>query len=114
MATKTNPGQFDCYANAAPDEPLFVLLGRDRHAATLVRIWALLRHEEGEDPAKVREALRCADAMDAWAQNLGKNPRLYETAFERLLTAASTALGEHPEGYEHACNCLECRRLGDG
>jgi len=28
MATKKNPGEFDCYANAGPDEPMFVLLAR--------------------------------------------------------------------------------------
>ena len=29
MATKNNPGKFDCYTNAEPDEPMFILLGRD-------------------------------------------------------------------------------------
>lgn len=29
MGTKNNPGAFDCYANAEPDEPMFVLLARD-------------------------------------------------------------------------------------
>ena len=38
MGTKNNPGVFDCYANAEPDEPMFVLLGRDKDAATLVRL----------------------------------------------------------------------------
>jgi hypothetical protein len=28
MGTKNVPGKFDCYANALPDEPTFVLLGR--------------------------------------------------------------------------------------
>jgi hypothetical protein len=63
MGTKNNPGDFDCYANAEPDEPMFVLLGRDRHAPLLVRLWAELRHLEREDPAKLREALTCAEAM---------------------------------------------------
>lgn len=111
MATKNNPGQFDCYANAVPDEPMFVLLGRDRHAPTLVRIWALLRAREKEDPAKIAEAFQCAGAMNAWAIGLGKNPILTETAFEHLLMSASAPLSDHPEGYEHACDCLECRSL---
>lgn len=72
MATKSNPGKFDCYANAFHDEPMFVLLGRDPMAATLVRAWATMREEQGEDPAKVAEARACADAMDAWAAGLGK------------------------------------------
>lgn len=111
MATKNNPGQFDCYKSAHPDEPMFVLLGRDRHAPTLVRIWALLRAREKEDEAKLAEAFKCADAMDAFAIGLGKNPRLTETAFEHLLMSASALLSDHPEGYEHACDCSECRSI---
>jgi hypothetical protein len=64
MSTKTNPSKdFDCYANAEPDEPMFVLLGRDRHAPQLVEMWASMRATAGEDPAKVLEALKCAKAM---------------------------------------------------
>ncbi len=43
MATKNNPSEYDCYANAEPDEPMFVLLGRDKHAPTLVWLWSTLR-----------------------------------------------------------------------
>lgn len=66
MGTKNNPGEFDCYENAEPDEPMFVLLGRDRHAPGLVAAWAGMREAEGEDKAKVDEAFRCAEAMTAW------------------------------------------------
>lgn len=66
MGTKRNPGQFDCYANADPDEPMFILLGRDPLAPLLVRRWAELRQRDGEDPKKVGEACACADAMEAW------------------------------------------------
>jgi hypothetical protein len=75
MGTKNNPGAFDCYAAAKPDEPMFILLGRDPMAASLVRRWAMARHYEGEPTAKVIEALDCADAMDAWAREHGKVPR---------------------------------------
>ncbi len=64
MATKNKPGKFDCYANAEPDEPMFILLGRDRHAPSVVRQWADMREIEGEDPAKVAEARQCAEAME--------------------------------------------------
>lgn len=67
MATKNNPGQFDCYANADPDEPMFVLLGRDKHAPTLVWLWATLRELAGEDEVKVAEARACCTAMIGWA-----------------------------------------------
>ena len=43
MGTKTNPGEFDCYALALPDEPVFVLLGRDPDFARLVLSWASQR-----------------------------------------------------------------------
>jgi hypothetical protein len=109
MGTKNNPGQFDCYANAAPDEPMFVLLGRDRHAAALVRLWALLRSREGEDDAKIAEALKCADTIDDWQRSLDRNPVEKEELFEPLYIAATQGMAEHPEGFEHPCDCNECR-----
>ena len=108
MGTKNNPGKFDCYANAAPDEPMFVLLGRDRHAATLVRVWALLRSREGEDEAKIAEALKCANTIDDWQRSLGRNPIENESKYEPVLIATTLGMDEHPEGYEHPCQCDEC------
>lgn len=67
MGTKNNPGDFDCYHAADPDEPMFILLGRDKHAPTLVWLWAALRELDGEDPAKVAEARECCAAMIDWA-----------------------------------------------
>ena len=66
MGTKNNPGAFDCYANADPDEPMFILLGRDRFAPELIRIWACWREHDGEDPKKVADALACAAACIEW------------------------------------------------
>ena len=76
MGTKNNPGKFDCYTNAEPDEPMFVLLGRDPLASLLVRFWIFLR--EDEDPAKVAEARTCADALEKWAIDHGKGDRVKE------------------------------------
>lgn len=74
MGTKNNPGHFDCYASAEPDEPMFILLGRDSHAPAAVRRWAYDREvmiERGEKPASdmamVIEARECADIMDRYA-----------------------------------------------
>ncbi len=75
MGTKRNPGEFDCYANAAPDEPMFILLGRDPIAADLVDRWWALRQErleaEGrltaEEVHQISEARSCAAAMRAYA-----------------------------------------------
>lgn len=66
MGTKDAPGAFDCYTKAAPDEPMFVLLARDKHAPTLVWLWALLREIEQEDPAKVSDARDCVEDMLQW------------------------------------------------
>ena len=66
MGTKNNPGEFDCYNNAAPDEPMFILLARDVLAPGLVRQWAMIRWARDEDDPKATEAFECAAAMDAW------------------------------------------------
>ena len=84
MGTKNNPGKFDCYENAEPDEPMFVLLGRDPLAAHLVSLWSKIRmgdmaaasavflhmmHEHGiaysvePDIDKAAEAMDCSLAM---------------------------------------------------
>lgn len=67
MGTKNNPGQYDCYVKAEPDEPMFILLARDESAPLLVEIWRLIKLEEQTQPsAKLGEALICADAMRRW------------------------------------------------
>lgn len=86
MGTKNNPGKFDCYANAHPDEPMFILLGRDERAPELVRMWAAFSAGDfkGAEVAfiqlreimaartkttvteKVTEANDCAAAMERW------------------------------------------------
>lgn len=88
MGTKQQPGEFDCYGAALPDEPLFTLLGRDRLAPGLVRAWADEREDavaRGEAPEsdreKIAEARACAARMEAWREkNNGawreKNPEL--------------------------------------
>lgn len=73
MGTKNDPGQYDCYAKAEPDEPMFILLGRDPNAPAAVRKWADSRNRminAGEKPdsdkAIVQEALALADEMERW------------------------------------------------
>jgi hypothetical protein len=66
MGTKNNPGTFDCYANAEPDEPMFILLARDPQAPHLVEQWLIDRQKTGEKQEKLIEAASCADDMRAW------------------------------------------------
>lgn len=81
MATKNNPGKFDCHANADWDEPLFTLLARDRCAPMVVRFWALCRAVMILARAKSRfdwpmvvEAFQCARDMRAYRRAM--RPRL--------------------------------------
>lgn len=129
MGTKNNPAPFDCYANAAPDEPMFVLLGRDRHAEVLVRLWAILRahDDKTEDEDKITEAMVCADSMQAWADSLSKrrlngaHPVLgfdpgatskSDTVIEKIFLAATEGLNEHPDGFDQSCQCALCLSYG--
>lgn len=80
MGTKNNPAKFDCYANAEPDEPMFVLLARDPAAPHVIAYWTQLRAEmiQGKtkpeaDYEQLDEAVQCASAMQAWRlANWGK------------------------------------------
>lgn len=98
MGTKNNPGEFDCFTSAAPDEPIFVLLGRDKHAPLLVQLWAALRQADGEERAKVVEAQVCATEMAIYCgRTLNKEPltldhlsRSEATAFTILASAPAS------------------------
>lgn len=75
MGTKNNSGVFDCYANAQPDEPMFILLARDPSAPSLIEAWAQRRHyaiEQKQRPASdfamVVEARECAKQMREWRE----------------------------------------------
>lgn len=80
MGTKNDPAAFDCYANALPDEPMFILLARDPDAPKLVEDWAVERAQavrQGlrpkSDMAMVDEAQLCARKMREWRkENNGK------------------------------------------
>lgn len=92
MGSKNTPGQFDCYANAEPDEPMFVLLARDPLAPLLVELWAGLRavlvQAEGE-PAKIKEARQCAENMRKWpvTKKLPEKVSIQEDTFWEIVSA---------------------------
>lgn len=87
MGTKNNPGAYDCYANAEPDEPMFILLGRDRTASLLVMMWTLLRMRLGDEAnkEKIAEAGECSRAMAEWAAARGKDVDGAVREFENLI-----------------------------
>lgn len=97
MGSKNQPGNFDCYNNALPDEPMFILLGRDPSGPSLVEAWADVRESEirlgtrpQEDAAMVTEARECARNMREWRKaNNGK---------WRQLSGAAPVQSTHEEG----------------
>ena len=85
MATKANPGKFDYYAEAADDEPIFVLRANDPLASDVVGYWADRYHLKkeidnsvgnGPEPLtasqheKYVEARACAYAMEEWRKHV--------------------------------------------
>ena len=71
MGTKNEPGQYDCYGNAADDEPIFTLRAKDPIAPDLIRMWAV-EYRRTKRPwtekcdAKYAEAMLCAERMERW------------------------------------------------
>ena len=66
LGSKRNPGPFNCYADALPDEPMFILLARDPYAPILVRRWAEWAEINSKDPVKVEMARETAREMEEW------------------------------------------------
>ena len=58
------------------DMPVFLLLGKDKHASKTVRFWADEVEKDGGDPEIVRIAREHADKMDALLDH--KQPDLPE------------------------------------
>lgn len=67
MGTKRQPGAWDCYDRAHPDEPIFTLRANDPLASAIVDAWAgLYALRVNHDPDKVDEARACAESMRRW------------------------------------------------
>lgn len=73
MPSKQNPGVFDCYKAALPDEPIFVILGRDLAGPATLERWALERTKLGltasqDDRDRIAAALDEAKEMQEWRE----------------------------------------------
>lgn len=89
MATKKDPGPFDCYGALKDDEPYFLLKSTDPIAPALIQIWRAIRagnmaqaeayvriaqlawynskkKDQPLDSPKSKEADVCAAMMVAW------------------------------------------------
>lgn len=80
MGTKLNPGKFDCYGSAMPDEEMFTVLARDPAYPKVVHDWANEREREIQmgrrplsDMEMVTEAHASAERARTWRlENDGK------------------------------------------
>lgn len=64
----------DCLAKRRPDEPMFILLGRDPDAHNIVRTWAERRLAAGGDPEHCQMGLDTAERMRAYASDPANRP----------------------------------------
>jgi hypothetical protein len=126
MGTRLNPGKFDCYHLARPDEPMFVLLARDEQAPTRVEDWATARfralmaraasmpeEDVRREQQKIAEAFQCANEMRAWYGREKDRERQQEearTGYSRLnqdaLEPAVCTREQHVCGKTGPCNGL--------
>lgn len=60
-----------CLGRSQDDEPVFVLVARDKYASQMVRRWALTVETDHGESAKTLEAYELADRMEAWREAHG-------------------------------------------
>lgn len=89
MGTKANQSKFDCYNKAEPDEPMFVLLGRDPQAACLVSIWSKVRVG---DPVAARAVFNHMIEQMLFNPNFPTYPREGTTDMEKSQEAMECSL----------------------
>jgi hypothetical protein len=63
----TGPANVATMSKALPDEPAFIILGRDPDGAFIVNQWAERREAAG-DPEHAQSVYPIAEAMSAWAK----------------------------------------------
>lgn len=118
MGSKLKPGAFDCYRNAEPDEPMFILLARDLQAAGLVELWADQRQRLIMDGIKpfsdrnmVTEARESSEAMREWRaahRPQVKWPGVYKSWLQRIRDWVTECFGaDAMQPAERAARLLE-------
>ena len=96
MGTKSNPGDYDCWAKLEDDEPYFVLMARDPTSRRLVDRWATLLEVEGGNPDKIAEARQCAVAMEAWRLDKVRSDEEKMAALDKVLEADTQRMLDEP------------------
>lgn len=94
MATKNNPGKWDCHAKAAPDEPTFTLIARDPTMGAMLVLWNVLRGRacgQATSSEQAAEAHECSLAAIRYAGGLGGgrgDKAMRATALAKLMVEA--------------------------
>lgn len=94
----------DCYLKREHDEPSFTLLGRDKHAAILVNLWAAMRRIDGDpsDAEKIEGADKRANEMVGWLianrtlEPVGIAGAAYALAVLAEMCGAVVTIGQEP------------------
>jgi hypothetical protein len=84
MANKNHPGKFRCYEAAMPDEPMFVILGRDPAGPATLAFWARQREimgkdQEGDDLERIVAARSESEDMFHWRAHNVDGPNGHPT-----------------------------------
>lgn len=136
IPTKTRPGSWDALEKAEPDEPIFVLLARDEHAAPLVKEWVRRVREaalklgdwNAAEPKlrKATDAEAIAWAMDSWRRNereagIPAEPKEHYSGYkekaedkarnDRVATLKHLASRLHNAVYEVNESAIELRKI---
>ena len=108
MGTKNNPGKFNCYAKAEPDEPIFVLRANDPIAPMVVRLWAAQYWQHGGEQEKVEEARAVADAMEKWQRERVAKQLDGVDSREGLRSVLGPLRAEHDKHAQPVGGCPYC------
>jgi hypothetical protein len=108
MWSKSKPGPFDRYAEAAPEEPVFVLLGRDPVSTFLVSLWIGVHGVMGgNSPAEALDAAQCSLALEQWARAHGGDVNRALQGFLHVLRNTQFA-----EFASYGMPCVKCDNSG--
>jgi hypothetical protein len=119
MGTKNNPGNFNCHAAAMPDEPIFVLLGRDPAAPHAIECWVEERERLGkvetdDDRDRIAECRAAQAKMRIWreANLFGPNGQpTWKESREHSLEEAMRPIKFDPAGVEASGDGDEAVRI---
>jgi hypothetical protein len=78
-----------CLGKSKPDEPVFLLCGRDPHGPAGVRAWATAYFNAGGKHSKSDDALDCARQMEEWRVENVEKPEQAELKRQHLAVRTS-------------------------